>query len=163
MRAPHSLSAVQLAVVSGASRGIGLAFADQLLRRTSGAIIATSRSGTSQALRQLQADFPGRVLPMSCDVTDPSDAQSLASRIKHEHGGSVDLLLNVAGLLHDQSSGLMPERSLAKFDAEAALRVMSINAIGPVIMAQAMAPMLSKGAVIANLSARVGSISDNRM
>ena len=38
-----------------------------------------------------------------------------------------------------------------------------VSAMGPVLMSQAFAPQLSRGAVIANLSARVGSISDNRL
>lgn len=164
MRAPHSLNAVQLAVVSGASRGIGLGFTSQLLRRTTGTVIATSRAAEeSPGLKELQSQWPGRLVAMNCDVTDTADVKGVAARIKKEHGGRVDLLLNVAGLLHDQSTGLAPERSISKFDADMAMRVMALNAIGPVVMTQGISPMLSKGAVIGNLSARVGSISDNRM
>merc|ERR1719453_679082 len=42
-------------------------------------------------------------------------------------------------------------------------KVFATNAIGPVLMTQAFAPMLTRGAIVANLSARVGSISDNRL
>merc|ERR1719482_380017 len=40
-------------------------------------------------------------------------------------------------------------------------RVYALNAIGPVLMTQALAPQLARRAVVSNLSARVGSISDN--
>ena len=49
----------------------------------------------------------------------------------------------------------MPERSLASIDADAAMNVLAINALGPVLMTQAVAPQLSRGAIVANLSARV--------
>ena len=57
----------------------------------------------------------------------------------------------------------MPERSLSSIDASEMSRVLSTNAIGPVLLTQALAPQFSRGAVVANLSARVGSISDNRL
>ena len=40
---------------------------------------------------------------------------------------------------------------------------LAVNAIGPVLVTQALRPMLGKGSVVANLSARVGSIGDNRL
>lgn len=167
MRPPLPLSTMEnLVVISGATRGLGLAFTSQILRRTSASVIATSRSGGSAALDELAAAHPGRVLPMSCDVTCQEQTRALAARVKAESGGSVDLVLNVAGLLHDAGaggSGYMPERSLAHVDASAMANVLAINAIGPVLMTQAFTPMLTRGAIVANLSARVGSISDNRL
>lgn len=162
MRAPLTLSSMEnLVVVSGASRGLGLAFTSQLMRRSSATVIGASRAGNSPGLEQLISKYPGRIVPMECDVTDQSQTKALASRVKAEHGGKVDLLLNVAGFLH--GGGYMPERSLASIDAEAMTKVFATNALGPVLLAQAFAPQMTRGAVIANLSARVGSISDNRL
>ena len=167
MRPPLTLSAMEnLVVVSGASRGIGLAFTSQLLRRTGATVIATSRSGGSAALSELSDAYPGRVLSMQCDVTDQTQTKALASRVKAENRGKVELVLNVAGLLHDAGdggTGYMPERSLASIDAAAMSKVLAVNAIGPVLMTQAFAPQLTRGAIVANLSARVGSIGDNRL
>ena len=154
---------MELMVVTGASRGLGLGFTRQLLRRTGGTVIAASRSGASPALEQLQAEWPGRVVPVACDVTDQEATRALAARVKADHAGKkVGLVLNVAGLLHDKSgSGYMPERSLASVDAARMQQVLAINAIGPVLVTQAFAPSLGRGAIVANLSARVGSIGDN--
>lgn len=156
---------MELVVVSGASRGLGLAFARQMLSRApASTVVAASRSGGSPGLEELQAEWPGRVLPMECDVTSQESTRALAARVKAAHGGKVDLVLNVAGLLHDAGgSGYMPERSLASIDAASMAHVLAINSIGPVLVTQAMAPMLSRGAIVANLSARVGSVSDNRL
>ena len=153
-----------LVVISGASRGIGLAFAQQLLQRSGDTtVIAASRSGSeAPALRQLQLDFPGRVAPMACDVTNAGDCKTLAAQVKADYDQPVDLLLNVAGVLHEAgTSGYMPERSLAQVDADRMAQVFATNAIGPVLMTQAFAPQFRKGSVVGNLSARVGSISDN--
>ena len=167
MRAPLTLKSMEnLIVVSGASRGLGLAFTSALMRRTSATVIGASRAGTSPALEQLSNEFPGRVVPMKCDVTDQAQTKALSARVKAEHGGKIDCVLNVAGLLHDAGSsgtGYMPERSLSSIDAEAMSKVFATNALGPVLLTQAFAPQMSRGAVIANLSARVGSISDNRL
>ena len=146
-----------VAVVSGASRGLGLAFVKQLLARTPAIIIATSRSGAMPA--ELLAS--GRVVPLVCDVTSAADAAALAERVDADHGGRVDMLLNVAGVLHDESTAYMPERSLASIDPARMQQVLAINAIGPVLVTQALARRLTKGAVVGNLSARVGSIADN--
>ena len=141
-----------LCLVTGASRGIGLAFTSQLLKRSStSTIIATSRSGSSPALDELRDAYPGRVVPIACDITQQDDCKALAARVKAEHDGKVELVLNVAGLLHEAgTSGLMPERSLASIDADAMAKVYATNAIGPVLMTQALQSQLAKGARIGN-------------
>ncbi len=160
-----SLSALKLAVVTGASRGIGLGFTRQLLERSSATIVATSRTATeSSALQSLRSEFPGRIDAVNCDVTDAEQTAALRGHIKATHDGKdCGLLLNVAGLLHEQQSGLMPERSLASIDPAVMQRVMAVNAFGPLLMTQAVAPLMTKGAKIGNVSARVGSIADNRL
>lgn len=156
-----------LVVISGASRGIGLAFASQLLRRSSDSVIvAASRSGMSPELEKLQADFGAdRVRPVTCDITSQEQCQAMADQIRAEHGKRpIDMLLNVAGVLHEAgSSGMMPERSLRSIDADEMQRVIATNAIGPVLVTQALAPQLGRKARIGNVSARVGSIGDNRL
>jgi len=153
---PTRLSAMKLVVVSGASRGLGLGFASQLLRRApQSTIVAASRSGTSDGLERLMSEYPGRILPVACDVTEQASTRALTEQLKADLGGAkVDLLLNVAGKLHGgQSSAAaetlpseyMPERSLGSIDATAMQSVFATNALGPVLMAQAIAPLLAKG------------------
>jgi NAD(P)-dependent dehydrogenase (short-subunit alcohol dehydrogenase family) len=157
----------KLVVISGASRGIGLGFGRELLRRSSeSTIIAASRGGVSPGLEALQAEYgTDRVIPMACDITSQEQCKQMAAKLKGDLGGQkIDMLLNVAGVLHEQgTSGLMPERSLSSIDADAMQRVIATNAMGPVLVTQALAPQLGKKARIGNVSARVGSISDNRL
>ena len=83
----------------------------------------------------------------------------------------VDVLLNVAGLLGDGTTTAGPERSILKMDREWVEQTMAINVIGPVMFSKELIPIMgtkrSKDgrpkSIVANLSARVGSIADNEI
>jgi NAD(P)-dependent dehydrogenase (short-subunit alcohol dehydrogenase family) len=129
------------AVIIGASGGIGAAFADLL-----------------------QADHQvARVTRLSratgFDLTNPASISAAAAALP----APPDLVICATGVLH--AEGLTPERDLKHLDAAAFARAFAVNAIGPALVAQAFLPLLPKGrkTVFAALSARVGSISDNRL
>lgn len=96
----------------------------------------------------------------------------LAATLRADYG-RVDALFNVAGILGDGKMTPGPERSLSKMDRVWVEKTMAVNVIGPVMLAQALAPLMkqkqkaneesNKRSVIVNLSARVGSISDNQL
>lgn len=93
------------------------------------------------------------------DVTDEASIIAAAQRL----GGSLDLVFVTTGLLHDVD--ISPEKSLSSLDAMALERVYRVNAIGPAMVAKHFLPLLAKGrkSAFAALSARVGSIGDNRL
>ena len=86
-------------------------------------------------------------------------------------------MLNVAGILGDGKTTPGPERSLAKMDRAWFEKSLAVNVVGPVMLSKELLPLMTQGrqkkkpdgekgrptAVIANLSARVGSISDNNL
>ena len=113
-------------------------------------------------LRALQADFPQKIRTESIDVTDQASATALGECVAAS-GAKIDLVFNVAGVLHDAAQKKGPERALREIDAEWMMHVYAVNAVGPVVCTQALTPSLAKGAVVANVSARVGSIGDNRL
>lgn len=160
-------SGASTSVVIGGTRGIGLGLVSALLQRGQGRVVATGRKPPSEdsQLAALLDKWPDRLSSVTCDVTDTASVRAMADQVKGVGEGTskVGLLLNVAGILHDPATGMMPERSLASVDAETCARVLQINAIGPVLVTQALQSQLGKGAVIGNLSARVGSIGDNRL
>ena len=128
------------ALIIGASGGIGGAIADRLAAR--GAEV-TRLSRREDGL----------------DITDPNSVAAAFSGLT----GTYDLVLIATGIL--APSGARPEKSMGAIDAEAMARVMAVNAIGPALLIRAALPHLPKEghAVIAALSARVGSIGDNRI
>jgi NAD(P)-dependent dehydrogenase (short-subunit alcohol dehydrogenase family) len=95
---------------------------------------------------------------------DILDETSIASAAECVRAGPPPSLIVVAtGLLHDAEHG--PEKSMAALDAGWLARNFAVNAIGPALVAKHFIPLLPKGerGVFAALSARVGSISDNRL
>jgi NAD(P)-dependent dehydrogenase (short-subunit alcohol dehydrogenase family) len=78
--------------------------------------------------------------------------------------GPLDLVVVASGILH-RDSALQPEKSMRALDAEALLEVLRVNAVGPAMVAKHFLPRLrtEHKTVFAALSARVGSISDNRL
>ncbi len=153
------------ALIHGASRGIGLETVRQLLNAPqTGLVIATSRDPQASAGLQALADQHGeRLVLVSMDVSDPDAiaqaADAVAQRIERLH-----LLYNVTGILHD-NQGLFPEKQLADVRANNLEQSFRVNAMGPMLVAQAFSPLMLHGepAVLANMSARVGSITDNRL
>ena len=93
------------------------------------------------------------------DIGDADSIAAAAAAIE----GPLDLVIVATGLLHDAEH--RPERSLSALDADWLARSFQVNAIGPALVLRHFAPLLAKDrrAVFAALSARVGSISDNRL
>lgn len=152
------------ALVTGASSGIGLALVEQLLARADVAqVFAVSRSAPHNAqLAALQRTHGERLRLLAADLTVDADLATLATRVR-EHTGSLHLVLNAAGLLH--APGLRPEKSVAQLRRDTLAQVFAVNAFAPILLAQALLPLMQHGqpAVLASLSARVGSIGDNRL
>ena len=139
------------AVVIGATGGIGRALVGELARRGGhDRIFALSR-------RPLAEAAPGVVVGR-VDLTDEATLSAAAAEI-----GEADLVIVAAGVL--QTDTLRPERSYKALEAEAMLESFRVNAVGPALAAKHFLPRLPRGrrSVFAALSARVGSISDNRL
>ena len=95
------------------------------------------------------------------DVEDEASVEAAASEVASVHP-RLGLLMNVAGLLHDSRHG--PERSIRDLDPAWLHRTYAVNAVGPLLVAKHFASLLQhdQRAVLANVSARVGSIEDDR-
>ena len=95
-------------------------------------------------------------------VRDESGDDAKPTEPSDDPVGAPDLVLIPPGVLH--GPGLQPEKALRAVAAEALARAFAINAIGPTLIAKHCAPHLPRDrkSVLAALSARVGSIGDNR-
>lgn len=139
------------AVVIGASGGIGAAVARALVGDARyAAVHALSRGGDSE----IDGATPGAI-----DLTDEDSIAAAFARVV----GDIDLLLLASGILHDGDH--RPERSLRELDADWMARNFAVNAIGPALAIKHVVARLPRDrrSVVAALSARVGSISDNRI
>lgn len=160
----HGLSSPAHALVTGASSGVGLAVVQELLGRADVArVFAVSRGANdSPELAALQSAYGERIRPLACDISSEPALQALAADVR-ANTDRLHLVFNAAGLLH--APGLRPEKSVTQLRLAALSEVFAINAFAPVLLAQAMLPLMKHGepAVMASLSARVGSIGDNRL
>lgn len=130
-----------VAIIVGASGGIGSALCESL--RVAGGF----------------GDVVGLSRP-EMDLCDEASIARVASRLPK---GDVRLVINAAGILHD--AGERPEKSLRDLDPAFLSRVFAVNAIGPALLMKHFFPLMPRQgrAVFASLSARVGSIGDNRL
>ncbi len=141
--------------VIGASGGIGAAFVEQLV-----ALPATSRVFAFARSLDEQGDNKIHLAPI--DITRERTVREAAAIASAD--GPLDLVILATGILHD-TSGIFPEKSLRNIDAGVMADVLRINTIGPALVAKHFLPLLRPGhkSVFAALSARVGSIGDNRL
>ncbi|KMZ56030.1 Short-chain dehydrogenase/reductase family protein [Zostera marina] len=152
----------RISMVQGASRGIGLEFVKQLLERNGGNVIATCRNPLeSTGLNELKAKFSDRLDILKLDITDENSIQASSNSIK-EKFGHLNLLINASGVLSIPDV-LHPETTLRKVEKSSLMLAYEVNAIGPILVTKIGGDTDIEGgfAVVANLSARVGSIGDN--
>ncbi|MBY0303209.1 MULTISPECIES: SDR family NAD(P)-dependent oxidoreductase [Sphingomonas] len=125
------------AVVIGASGGIGAALAN--------------------ALAEEDADVV-RLSRPDLDLTDEATIAAAAARV-----GTPELVIVATGMLHRDGCG--PEKSIRELDPAWLAEQYAVNAIGPAIVAKHFLPIMPRTgrSVFAVLSARVGSIGDNRL
>lgn len=144
-----------LVCIIGASSGIGGAFVDLLSDRPDvDRIIAFSRAGTSHS--------SAKVEDWRMDITNEASIKDAADQLKTQ--GAPDLVIVASGLLSDRED-LQPEKSYRQQSFEAFEQVFAVNTFGPAMVARYFLPLMPRKTrnVFAVLSARVGSISDNRI
>lgn len=166
-----ALSDSDVIVVSTASRGIGLEFTKQLLKTTTARVIALHRN-LSPSLLELQQQSNNRLHLLEVNLDCQQSVDNVRTEINdyvNAVNGKVRLLLNVSGILGDNSiSSPGPERTLKNIDRKWLRQSMSVNVEGHVMITQAMFPLLSSDnpdciSKVINISARVGSIGDNHL
>lgn len=140
-------------VVFGASGGIGGALVVQLAADPS---VARIHAASRRAIDYSDS----KIIPLSFDLSDESTIADAAATV----GAPLDLVCVATGMLH-RDGGPAPEKSLRAIDAEAMAELFRVNTIGPALIAKHFAPLLPRDrrSVFAALSARVGSIADNRL
>ena len=139
------------AIVIGSSGGIGAALERRLTGR--GYVVSgLSRSGDAAASDQEQ---------LKIDLTCERSIEAASAHVSA--GKPFSMIIVATGLLHDAE--VAPERSLRDLDEASLMRLFAVNAIGPALVAKHFVSLLPKKerCVFAALSARVGSITDNRL
>lgn len=120
------------AVISGGTSGIGLAAARTLL--ADGAEVwLLARTERPQLLAELKTSYGEKVHFIQCDVANVASCKAAAAQIKN--AGSVDFLVNSAGIYREQSMEMLTE---SEFD-----EIFGVNVKGTVFLTQALLPYMA--------------------
>lgn len=137
-----------IAVVTGASRGIGAATASMLVDEGATVVLAARSRDKLEALSRRIEQDGGRALAMTVDMADEDSIKALVQRISAEFG-RIDILVNNAGVVH---SHLLKDTSTQAWD-----ECMNVNARGPFLLCRETLNLLeaSKRAFIINIGSVV--------
>ncbi len=152
---------LRIAVVTGANRGLGLETCRQLARLLGLTVILTSRDphkgeAAAATLRDAGLDVRYHTL----DVTDPQSVHRLAKYVEVEFG-RLDVLVNNAGVFLDPLDSPDPDAaSVFRADLDTVRRSMETNVYGPLLLCQALVPLMQRKGRIVNVSSGMGQLSD---
>lgn len=130
-------------VITGANRGIGFSFA-RLYQEQGCSVFAVCRKASSELINL------GVNVIDDVDVTSPQGLKRLVSELKDT---KIDLLINNAGILRNEVLGEIDESTI--------LQQFQTNALAPVLVTEALMSSLAKGAKVALITSRMGSVTDN--
>jgi NAD(P)-dependent dehydrogenase (short-subunit alcohol dehydrogenase family) len=134
-----------VAIIFGASGGIGGALLEAIRASESFAHVIAFSRGTAPSIDLLNEDSLEKAVAFAATKGEPR------------------LVIDATGFLHDDRQ--QPEKSWQQLDAVKIARSFALNAVGPALIMKHLLPRLPRSgkSVFATLSARVGSISDNRL
>ncbi|APZ33898.1 hypothetical protein BOH66_06240 [Microbacterium aurum] len=138
-------SSAPVAVVTGGTRGIGLAIAEALVAE--GMQVVTV--GTSEPTTR-----PANMTFHRCDISAEDEVTALAAAVEHQYG-SVDVLVN--------NASVSARAALAETTLEDWTRVLSVNLTGTFLMCRAFAGLLNEGGSIVNVASQAGKRGESHI
>lgn len=144
----------KVALVTGASTGIGKATAIRLARESGAELVLVARR--EELLRELAESLPCRATHLALDLTDEDAPQRVRAHLEAEHGGALHLLVNNAGAAW--------RASFAEGGAANVQRHMELNFDAVVRLTEALLPLLRAAApsAIVNVASTAGRVSRAR-
>lgn len=142
--------------ISGASRGIGHEFARQYLEAGEQVIAACRKPKAAKSLMALKKLYPKTLKIVELDVCNSSTLSRIKTQAKK--WGAINLLINNAGVLENYSDKLKDLKS------KDLMRSLQVNALGPMLVTQALVENLKKAPVarIVQITSLMGSMADNK-
>jgi NAD(P)-dependent dehydrogenase (short-subunit alcohol dehydrogenase family) len=151
-------------LIVGASQGIGLGFVRALLKQDNIAKVYATyrRQETASELLTLQEKHEDRLECLQVDITNESQIERATKQIQ-QSVKQLHLVIYCVGVLHTDS--FSPEKSLKQIKPENLIYSFQVNSIGAVLLAKHLMPLFNKSddSIFACISAKVGSIGDNRL
>lgn len=144
-------------VITGARTGIGRETVLQLANSPSNIVVAIVRNlqADISSLNEIKASSNGAVHIVECDVSNPDSISQLVTRLTKALGTDfrVDVLIQYAAILHSR------KQTSTNLTAESLISHFTSNTVGPALVTQSLLPHLVSGAVIANITSGIGSLT----
>ena len=151
---------LEKAVIIGAGHGIGLALFNELQQTVPGIRLLATYRDEERADGLLSSAKPGQTFRLT-----PTDEQELKAFSEHteEIPGKLHLMINTTGWLHNDA--YRPEKSLRQINVDQMLEYFKVNAITSALLGKYFMPQFrhKEESCFASISAKVGSIEDNRI
>jgi NAD(P)-dependent dehydrogenase (short-subunit alcohol dehydrogenase family) len=148
----------RIAVVTGAYRGLGLETCRQLAERGYRVVLTARREAEGRAAAETLAARGLDVRFHHLDVTDAVSVQTLADDLRKEFG-RIDCLVNNAGIFPDPSPG-SERSSIFRADLDTIRRGLETNALGALLLCQALIPLMGGNGRVVNVSSGMGQLSE---
>ncbi len=142
--------------ITGSDRGLGYALS-KAFADSGHTVFAGQYTPGSNALAELQQQYPNTVFPLALDCTSDVSIKHFAGET-YKYTPSLDILINNAAILGDIETGIA-----GPLDFDEMQKVFNINALGPLRMVHALLPLLKAGSAkrIAYISSEAASIHNN--
>ncbi len=147
------------AFITGANRGLGLELTRQYLERGDQVFAACRQPAAATELQPLKQQYADRLVLLTLDLTDDASIAAAVATVR-ETTEALDVLINNAGVYPHAGSGDDHQR-LGQLTHADAIETMQVNAIGPLLMSQALLPLLRSGhkGRILSISSGQGSLT----
>ena len=150
-------------LITGAGRGLGLAFVRSCLERGDRVWAGVRQPQKAPQLTELQAKYPQQLHLIPLDVTDAASIDSAWQQLQAE-AGALDLLINNAGInsMSADAGGSAAHLRLGELDSNRMLAMFHVNAVAPLMLAQRCIDLLAAGENprIINISSWLGSLTN---
>lgn len=135
----------------GASRGLGLALAEEYLKR-GWRVVATERDARTSGLRTLAQAYPGCLAIETVDIVHPDQVAALRQRLVSDRFDMLFINAGVTTPCHE---------SAAEVSTDEFVRVMVTNALSPIRVIEALRDVVVEGGTIGIMSSGRGSVANN--
>jgi NAD(P)-dependent dehydrogenase (short-subunit alcohol dehydrogenase family) len=152
------MSQPPIAVVTGAYRGLGLETCRQLAERGYRVVLTARRDAEGRAVAEGLAQRGVDVRFHALDVNDPASVRRLADDLRAEYG-RIDCLVNNAGIFPDPEPG-GEAASIFRAELDTVRRGFETNTLGPLMLCQALIPLMAGRGRVVNVSSGMGQLSD---
>jgi NAD(P)-dependent dehydrogenase (short-subunit alcohol dehydrogenase family) len=137
----------KMAIITGASQGLGLAFAEHLSQSGYTTVLIARTPSTVEKAAASIREKGGNAVSYAVDITDEREMTRLAEDIQKRYG-TISILINNAGILHTETLENMPAEEI-RYDLDVSL-------FGPVLTTKLFSPMIETGGKILFISSGFG-------